>query len=137
MRKLFFMKQLNAWYVWYHGKQIRLDVDKAKAFQMFHEMMAREAPAQTSDSVASLCNLYLEWCEKKRAPEPTRAFAIFSRPSFAPLERDHPEHWRQIRQACVQLGKKGRSAGRQPRFEKWNLQARSGENTRRHWNSTN
>lgn len=77
MRKPFFMKKLNAWYVWYQGKQIRLDVDKAKAFQMFHEMMAREAPAQTSDSVASLCNLYLEWCEKKRAPRTYESFCYY------------------------------------------------------------
>jgi len=67
MRKPFFMKRCKAWYVWHNGKQVRLDADKEAAFQKYHELMAQGNPACSSDTVASLCNQYLNWCEKNRS----------------------------------------------------------------------
>ena len=67
MRKPFFKKSHNAWYVHHQGRMIRLSDDKETAFQLYHELKASQAPATSSDSVAGLLNSYLEWCQKNRA----------------------------------------------------------------------
>lgn len=67
MRKPFFKKSHTAWYVHHQGKMIRLADDEDTAFQVYHELKASQAPATTSDSVASLLNGYLEWCQKNRS----------------------------------------------------------------------
>ena len=38
------------------GRMIRLGDDEETAFQLYHELKASQAPATTSDSVASLLN---------------------------------------------------------------------------------
>lgn len=68
MRKPFFKKSHSSWYVHHQGRMIRLGEDKEKALQAWHELKASITPATTSDSVASLLNCYLEWCEKNRSP---------------------------------------------------------------------
>ena len=67
MRKLLFKKSHNAWYVHQQGRMIRLSDDKETAFQLYHELKASQAPAATTDSVATLLNCYLEWCQKNRS----------------------------------------------------------------------
>jgi integrase len=67
MRKPFFKKSHNAGYVHHQGRMIRLSDDKETAFQLYHELKASQAPAASTDSVATLLNSYLEWCQKNRS----------------------------------------------------------------------
>lgn len=68
MRKPFFKKSHASWYVYHHGKMIRLGTEKVAALQVWHELKSADTPATSSDSVASLLNLFLDWCQKNRSP---------------------------------------------------------------------
>ena len=69
MRKPFFKKSHQAWYVHHQGRLQRLGPDKAEAFRRYHELMLSDAPqVDKSETVVSLLNAYLAWCEKNRAP---------------------------------------------------------------------
>lgn len=77
MRKPFFKKSHAAWYVHHHGKMVRLGPDKDEAFRRYHELKAADAPAAVTDSVASLCNSFLAWCEQNRSPRTYEWYADF------------------------------------------------------------
>ncbi|MCA9049836.1 MAG: hypothetical protein KDA89_13970 [Planctomycetaceae bacterium] len=68
MRKPFFKKTHNAWYVHHQGRMVRLGTKREEAFQAYHELKASQAPASQADSVASLAECFLEWCRKNRSP---------------------------------------------------------------------
>ncbi len=68
MRKPFFKKSHNAWYVHHHGRLVRLDTDRDKAMLRWHELHTSAQPSAPSDSVATVLNCYLEWCQKNRSP---------------------------------------------------------------------
>jgi len=67
MRKPFFNKTHGAWYEHHHGKMVRLHADKEQVFSKYHELMSAGSPSTNADTVASLLNSYLEWCQKNRS----------------------------------------------------------------------
>ena len=85
MRKPFFKKSHNAWYVHHQGRMIRLSDDKETAFQMYHELKASQAPVASTDSVVGLLNCHLEWCQKNRAETTYDWYREFLS-SFHPLQ---------------------------------------------------
>lgn len=69
--KPFFRKSRNLWYVQVGGKQHNLGPDRDRAFEIYYQLMQRRPCAEraaASDSVVAIIDLYLEWCEKNRAP---------------------------------------------------------------------
>jgi site-specific recombinase XerD len=49
---------------------VRLGPDKPDAFRKYHELMASDAPrVDMSETVVSLLNAYLNWCEKNRSEQ--------------------------------------------------------------------
>ena len=76
MRKPFFKKTHKAWYVHYQGKMIRLGEDKDEAFLRYHELMASNAPIGNTNSVVTLLNSYLDWCQKKSFRSHVRVVSI-------------------------------------------------------------
>jgi len=85
-RKPWFRKSNKRWYVEFDGKQVNLGPDRAVAQQRFHELMAQpKKQAVASDSVAAICDAFLEWSDKNRAPDTYRwykdrlqAFLLFA-----------------------------------------------------------
>lgn len=75
--KPFFRKQTQSWYFSTKGKQIPLGKDREKAFKKFYELMARDAPTKASDSVAKLCNLYLDWCKQNRSKRTYDSYRMY------------------------------------------------------------
>lgn len=71
MRKPFFKKSHDCWYVHHSGRMVRLGPDKAEAFRKYHELMLSDtvATCSPSETVASLLNTYLGWCEKNRSAQ--------------------------------------------------------------------
>lgn len=69
--KPFYRSKRGLWYVQIAGRQINLGPDRDGAFQAYHELMARPPEAAKSsppgDSVASILDAYLDWCQKHRA----------------------------------------------------------------------
>ena len=64
--KPFFRKFTKSWYVTIGGRQHPLGKDKKLAWQRYHEIMAAGAATDQLASVAQLCDIYLDWCEKHR-----------------------------------------------------------------------
>ncbi|MEZ6051226.1 MAG: hypothetical protein R3C02_07540 [Planctomycetaceae bacterium] len=68
MRKPFFKKSHQTWYVHHLGKMVRLGPDKKAAFRKYHELMLTDATeTSTDDTVASLFNAFLDWCQKNNS----------------------------------------------------------------------
>ena len=66
--KPFFRKQTQTWYVPLGRRQINLVRDRKQAWQAYHELMSREAVVHEQPvTAAELCELYLEWCQQRRA----------------------------------------------------------------------
>jgi integrase len=68
--KPWFWKARNGWYVTIDGIRHFLSDTKAEASARFHELMSR--PQRRSvrfDSLAAIIDLFLEWCQKNRAPD--------------------------------------------------------------------
>ena len=66
--KPFFRKFTKSWYVTIGGRQHPLGKDKKLAWQRYHAIMAADAATDQLASVAQLCDIYLDWCEKHRKP---------------------------------------------------------------------
>lgn len=64
--KPFFRKFTKSWYVTIRGKQYPLGKNKKLAFQRYHEIMANHSATDQLATVAQLCDVYLDWCEKHR-----------------------------------------------------------------------
>jgi hypothetical protein len=66
------LRQGRGWYVQHNGKQVPLGHDKKLAFQRFHELMTRPKAAQraarSADTFVGVCDAFLEWTQKNRAP---------------------------------------------------------------------
>ena len=63
--KPWFWKARNGWYVTIDGQRIFLSENKTEAKTRFHELMASpQRRTVRCDSVAKICDLYLEWCQK-------------------------------------------------------------------------
>ena len=64
----FFRAQTQSWYVQIGKRQINLGRDKEQAWTEYHELMTdRQALALRPATVAELFDLYLDWCQKRRA----------------------------------------------------------------------
>ena len=60
----------GAWYVKVHGRQVRLDTDKDKAFQAFHRLMVREGKTEVNErlTLAEAADLYLDHSQAVHKP---------------------------------------------------------------------
>lgn len=66
--KPYFRKQTQTWYVQLGKKQVNLGKDEAKAFDQYHQLMAkREAFEVVDDSVYNVMNRYLIWLKENRS----------------------------------------------------------------------
>lgn len=73
IRKPWFRKSKNAWYVELDGKQVRLAVgaeNEKKALEAYYKLMATGSPnfAKNKLSLTLLCELFLEYASKNLAP---------------------------------------------------------------------
>lgn len=67
--KPWWRSERNAWFVTIRGVQHNLGPKKEAAERLFYELMAKpEPPVIASDSLVSILDLYLAWCEKHRSP---------------------------------------------------------------------
>jgi integrase len=69
--KPFFRAPRGLWYVQIDGRQVNLGPDRDEAFRRYHDLMARgpdEPESSTGDSVVSVLDAFLDWCQKHRAP---------------------------------------------------------------------
>ena len=67
----FFRAPRGLWYVQIDGRQVNLGPDRDEAFRQYHDLMARgrdEPESSTGDSVVSVLDAFLDWCQKHRAP---------------------------------------------------------------------
>ncbi len=65
MRKPFFKKARQAWYVRHDGKPLRLAADKEEAFRKWAELQT--APVTTSLPVVQLLDRFFDWVQWNRA----------------------------------------------------------------------
>jgi len=66
--KPFYRKSRQTWYVQIRGKQYNLGKDQTVAFEKYHEMMSQPQPVEVDQqSVACICDLFLEWTHKNRS----------------------------------------------------------------------
>ena len=66
-RKPWFRESRGVWYVTIDDKQINLGPDKDEAFDEYHRLMA--APPEqrfVGETVAEICDAFLEWCQLHR-----------------------------------------------------------------------
>ncbi len=69
-RKPWFRKSNKRWYAEFDGQQINLGADKDSAHRRFHELMAQpKKQIIRADSVAAICDSFLDWSKKNRAPD--------------------------------------------------------------------
>jgi len=68
--KPWFWKARNGWYVTIDGVRHFLAAEKEPAVTRFHQLMA-EPPKRIirADSLAVIIDVFLEWCQKHRAPD--------------------------------------------------------------------
>lgn len=64
--KPFFRNFTKSWYVTIRGKQYPLGKEKKLAWQRYHEIMASHASTDQLATVAQLCDIYLDWCNRHR-----------------------------------------------------------------------
>ena len=69
MRKPFFKKSHNSWYVQIDGTQVRLGSDRDEAFKEYHRLMAGETPATCKTTAAKLIDQFLTWTKENRAEQ--------------------------------------------------------------------
>ena len=68
--KPWFWKARNGWYVTIDGTRHLLAAEKNAAVTRFHELMAQpQKRTVRADSLAVIIDLFLEWCQKHRAPD--------------------------------------------------------------------
>ena len=71
--KPFFRKPRRLWYVQIDGRQVNLGPVREAAFKRYYELMAHPKSQRQryvpSDSVAAICDHFLEWVEQHRSPE--------------------------------------------------------------------
>jgi integrase len=70
--KPWYWKARRSWFVTIAGKRHDLGPDKSAATDQFHKLMAdppKRAHSIRGDSVISVIDAYLEWCQKHRAPD--------------------------------------------------------------------
>ena len=67
--KPWYWKARKGWYVTIGGARHPLGSDKSAATARFHELMAQpQKRIARSDSLAVIFDLFLDWCQKRRAP---------------------------------------------------------------------
>src|SRR5262249_35781110 len=60
----------RAWFVTINGTRIDLGRDKKAAFETFHRLIAEPRRlAAPSGALVALIDLFLDWCQKHRAPD--------------------------------------------------------------------
>ena len=78
--KPFYRKARRRWYVEINRKQVNLGPDRDEAFQKYQLMASPEpvafCPADTTQTLAALCDRFLEWVQTHRA-EPTDEGYLF------------------------------------------------------------
>lgn len=110
-REPFYRASRGLWYVEItRGKQVNLRRDKDAAFARYHELMAQPAapdaavgPSTADESlVVVLVDKFLDWCEKRRAPDTYRWYkdrlqlfcnAIPATLSVSELKNYHIQTW--------------------------------------------
>ena len=67
--KPWFRKERSCWYVQLDGKQHNLGSERELAFKRYHDLMASPRKRRVaSETVPAILDLFLDWCEKNRAP---------------------------------------------------------------------
>ena len=67
--KPWFRNDRNCWCVQLHAKQRNLGPDREAAFDRYHELMREPRKRRVaSQTVPAIIDLFLDWCEKNRAP---------------------------------------------------------------------
>ena len=67
--KPWFRKDRDCWYVQLDGKQHNLGSERQAAFARYHELMREPRKRRVaSETVPAIIDLFLDWCEKNRAP---------------------------------------------------------------------
>ena len=102
MRRPFFRKQTQCWYVWVGKQQVNLGKDKKLAFAKYEAMGSATVADATYEPVVAVLNRFLEWTQRNRSPNTYRWYRDFLR-SFAKsigkrlrvaeLSADHVESW--------------------------------------------
>ena len=64
-----FRKQTGCYYVEVARRQINLGKDHKEAMRQFHRLMADGVQVPSRISVATLADLFLEWCREENSPE--------------------------------------------------------------------
>lgn len=80
MRKPFFRKFTQTWYVRHNGKQVRLGKDKTEAFQAYHRLMAESADAPPLDKdteAAEVLGMFMVWAQTHRDESTFRWYQHF------------------------------------------------------------
>jgi integrase/recombinase XerD len=68
--KPWFRKERQAWFVQVGRQHVNLGADKTKALEQYHALMSQpQKPRVKADSVVNVIDLFLDWCQKHRAPE--------------------------------------------------------------------
>jgi integrase/recombinase XerC len=118
--KPWFRPNRGVWYVQVDGKQVNLGPDRDRAMEAYHALMAepRGGPkALDSGSLVELVDLFLDWCQKHRAPRTydwyrERCQSFVSHPGVAALrvEQLKPLHLQQWADAKAWSGGMRRGA---------------------------
>ena len=68
--KPWYRKPRRAWFVTFDGQQIKLGKKKPEALRRYKELLAKPRKRTiSSDSVLAVIDVFLDWCEKYRAPD--------------------------------------------------------------------
>lgn len=68
--KPWFRKDRGAWFVTIDGHRHNLGPNRTRAMHKFHELKAQtQRRAVSTDLVVAVCDAFLDWCQKHRAPQ--------------------------------------------------------------------
>jgi integrase len=77
MKKPFWRRQRNAWYLLHHGRQICLGREKDEAFRRYHRLMSEmpaESPQSSGPTAGEIIDQFLAWSESHQAPQTTAQY---------------------------------------------------------------
>lgn len=86
--KPFWKKSHKCWYVQRGDKQIRLDPDKEKAWQMYHKIMAGEIVVGQDERVVDVIRQFLDWSEGNHEPDTYRFYQVYNASFSKSLPKD-------------------------------------------------
>lgn len=77
MRKPYYKKSHQAWYVDLNGKPVRLGPDKEQAHREYHRIMAAVLPVTSRTTAVELMEQFLDWVQTNQAPETYRWYRLY------------------------------------------------------------